>query len=294
MIILPKSLKIKSNRKEEKKMKNLFAILMAITMAISTTGLSLAAVNLDGSETFVAKNTPAAPANPVTVAFSAALKNVTDDASATDMLWSSVTAGVTGWSTANQYIEVQGWAVYSTDWGIQIYTNNTNYTGQGEPAGLIRSDDAQSLPMCWRTRVGYYDPIAGTWSDPGSTAATAAERQIIEGKSGTYTVLYDGVSGNEPGGAHEYFAWFFVMDKSDPDIDNTTTAIELFGDYQTESTFVGSAGYHHAPGADVAANFADPSHPQDKYYIYMGAKFTLARSGYEYKTDTMTVEMYHL
>ena len=294
MTILPKSLKIKSNRKEEKKMKNLFAILMAITMAISTTGLSLAAVNLDGSETFVAKNTPAAPANPVTVAFSAALKNVTDDASATDMLWSSVTAGVTGWSTANQYIEVQGWAVYSTDWGIQIYTNNTNYTGQGEPAGLIRSDDAQSLPMCWRTRVGYYDPIAGTWSDPGSTAATAAERQIIEGKSGTYTVLYDGVSGNEPGGAHEYFAWFFVMDKSDPDIDNTTTAIELFGDYQTESTFVGSAGYHHAPGADVAANFADPSHPQDKYYIYMGAKFTLARSGYEYKTDTMTVEMYHL
>jgi hypothetical protein len=273
-------------------MKRVLSIVMAIMLAFSTSGVAFAAFTVDGSASFTASTTVGGVPG-ISVAFSATMRNLSNDNAAGSMTWTGVTAGSTGWLKADQYIAVQGFATYS-DWGIQVYTDNDNYTGTGEPAGLIRTDNTlYSLPMCWRTKVGYYDSATGNPNAPGSTAATAQELVINEGQSGGYTVLYDGVSGHEPGGANEYYPWFFMLDKNTTDVDPTTAGNQAYGDYQTEATFIGSAGYHHAPG-NVAANFATPSHPQDTYYVYLGAKFTLAVPGATYATDSLTVEMYHL
>ena len=293
MINLPKSLTKKSNVKEVKKMSRFLSIVIAITMIVSTNGLAFAAFDSQGTEIFTATSgTIGSPADPVTVVFSASLKNVSDDTSASQIDWSNVIAGTTGWLASNQYIAVKGWSVYSGGWGIQIYTNNTNYTGTGEPAGLVNtSNPIYSLPMCWRTKVGYYDSDTGNPTDTGSEAISSQELQINQGTSLSSgdTVLYDGVSGHEPGGTSEYFPWSFILDKTDPDVDANTTGDQAFGNYQDLATYIGSAGYQHAP-----TDYATPSDPNDTYYVYLGAKFTLASGGATYTTDSLTVEMYHL
>lgn len=285
-----KFLDTKFEGKEVKIMRNALALLAAITLVLSTSGAA-SAETID-SEVFDASvsitGTPG-----VTVLFEATLRNLSDDSAAVSIAWTGVTAGTTAWLAANQYIAVKGFATYS-DWGTQIYTDNDIYTGTGNPAGLIMDGNPiYALPMCWRTKVGYYDPATGLPDRPGSTAATAEELEINEGTAYGYIVLYDGVAGHEPGGASEYFPWFFTLDKNTPDVDITTPGDQPFGEAQGEATFIGSAGYHHAPG-DVPANFATPSDPNDTYYVYLGAKFTLAVPGNTYSTDTLTVEMYYL
>ena len=235
--------------------------------------------------------------DPVGTAYSA-----DDDAAA--IAWTGVEGGTTRWLRANQYIEARGFATYET-WGIQVYTDNTQaavnpYSGTGNPAGLVRSDNTIfSIPMCWRTKVGYNDN--GTPDEPGSLAISALELQILQGTipdplipGDTMTVLYDGVPGHEPGGAKPYYPWFFALDKqtdSDPETDGVQTYFT--NGYYYDATFLGSSGYHHAPG-NVTANFATPSDAEDVYYIYMGASFTLAMPGKTYTTSTLTVESFHL
>jgi len=284
----------KSIEKEVKKMRNVLALLMAITLAFSTTGIAFADFTPIDSEIFEASSGVIGGKADVTVGFEAKLKNLSDDlVNTTGIAWDAVTAGTTGWLTGNQYVAVKGFATYS-DWGIQVYTDNDNYTGTGNPAGLVREDNTiYSLPVCWRTKVGYYDSSTKDPKKTGSESITAQEKEIYEGTAYGYTVLYDGVPGHEPDGTKEYFPWFFMLDKNTPDVDLTTPDDQPFGNYQQEATFMGSAGYHHAPG-DVAVNFATPSNPNDTYYVYLGAKFTMAVPGKTYSTDTLTVEMYHL
>ncbi|NQT95381.1 MAG: hypothetical protein HQ572_02925 [Candidatus Omnitrophica bacterium] len=280
-------------------MKKLLSLLVAIVMVASTSGTALAAFTSDGTEAFTASSGSVGGTAGISEPFSATLKNLSDDATATDVAWTGVDAG-DGWETADQYIEVTGFATYS-NWGIQTYTDNEDvsaspqYTGTNNPAGLVRTDSTiYNLPVCWRTKAGYYDPVAATYSDPGSAAASSEELEIIQGRDGNYTVLYDGVTGHAPGGTDPYFPWFFILDKGTDDVDVTTTGDQAFDDYQVDATFIGSAGYHHAPGASEPLNFATPNHPQDKYYIYLGANFTLAIPAKTYTTNMLTVEMYHL
>ena len=295
MFNLPKISEQKSKRKEEKAMRKFLSIVITITMIVSTSSLASAAFDSQGTETFTATSGQiSTPQNPITVAFSATLKNLSDDTAPVsgNAEWSNVVAGSTGWLASNQYIEVKGWSVYSAGWGIQIYTDNDNYTGTGEPAGLVNtSNPIYSLPMCWRTKVGYYDSDTGNPTDTGSEAISSQELQINQGTSLSSgdTVLYDGVSGHEPGGTSEYFPWSFILDKTDPDVDANTTGDQAFGNYQDLATYIGSAGYQHAP-----TDYATPSDPNDTYYVYLGAKFTLASGGATYTTDSLTVEMYHL
>jgi len=201
------------------------------------------------------------------------LKSISTDNVAGAIAWPAVTAGSTGWLAANQYIEVEGFATYS-DWGIQIYTDNDNYTGTGEPAGLIRGDNTLfSLPMAWR--VGTEKISAG-----------ADELTINQETLLSLQVLDDGITPDD-----DYFPWFFMLDKNTVDVDVVTAGDQAFGTHQAEATFIGSDGYHHAPG-DV--NYATPLAPDTAYYLYLGANFTMAVPGKTYSTSTLTVEMYHL
>ncbi|MDD5504436.1 MAG: hypothetical protein PHV77_03875 [Candidatus Omnitrophica bacterium] len=253
--------------KEVKNMRVLLSIIMTITMVISTSGLSFAEFSSIGKSTFSASGTVGGSGG-VTVAFSANLKNITGDTTSSSVTWSTITAGTTGWLAAQQYIAVQGFATYS-DWGIQIYTNNTNYTGSGDPAGLInQSNTIYSLPMAWRTKT--------TKLASGST-----ELSIIEKTVGGYAVLADGTG-------QTYYPWFYMLDKRS-DLDTATAGVQAFGNYQEYATFIGSKGYQHAP-----SDYATPSSADMTYYVYLGAKFTQAAPGATYATSSLTVEMYRL
>lgn len=276
--------------REVKEMKKLFTVLLVAALTMSMPASAFAAFTVDDSEVFDASvlvsGTPQ-----VTVPFAASLKNISNDNPASALAWSGITAGTTSWKAANQYAQVQGFATFS-EWGIQIYTNNTNYTGTSDPAGLIREDNTLfSLPMCWRTRAG--------------VKAIPHERDIYQGTSGAFQVLYDGVTPHDldndnpddttkihaPGAASPYFPWFFMLDKRTPDVDSATAGNQAFGNYQAGATFIGSAGYHHAPGT---VNYATPIATDTIYYAYFGANFTLAVPGKTYSTSSLTVEMYHL
>jgi hypothetical protein len=267
----------KSIEKEVKKMKKLIAILTVCTMVFSQTGAAFAEFSEIAHKTFQA-NVAVGGTPRVTIPFSATLHEVEgDDETGGAISWSGVTAGATAWKAANQYIQVQGFTTFS-QWGIQIYTNNTDYTGTGNPAGLVRQDNKIfSLPVCWRTIV--------------SAKATIQELQINQGTSGGFTVLYDGVAGHQPGGASQYFPWFFMLDKRTPDVNAAVADNQPFGNYQQEATFIGSDGYHHAPGA---VNYATPISPTVTYNLYLGANFTLAVPGKTYTTNSLTVQFYNL
>lgn len=267
------SLLEKIKGKEVEAMKRALSILIAVTMVISTSGLSLAFVSLD-SETYPASSGTVGGTPSVTVPFNASLKNISGDTGATSVAWGTITGGVTSWLAANQYIAVEGFTTFS-DWGIQIYTNNTSYMGTGEPAGLINiANPIYSLPMSWRTKT-----------DKLSTGDV--ELEINQETVGGYVVLDDGITPDD-----QYYPWFFMLDKN-TDMDPSTIVHDPFGDYQKEATFIGSDGYHHAPG-DV--NFATPMATDTVYYVYLGANFTMAIPGATYSTDagSLTVEMYRL
>ena len=257
----------KFNGKEVKNMKSLLAIVLAITMVISTSGLSFAAFSSLGSETFTASAAVGGTGG-VVVPFVASLKNISNDASAGSIAWSGVSSGTTTWLASNQYIAVQGFATFS-DWGMQIYTNNTNYTGSDSPAGLVNTGNTlYRLPMAWRTKTA-------------KLAAGSAELGIVPLQVGGFDVLADGTG-------QEYYPWFYMLDKrTDMDPDPDVTA--LFGTHQGYATFVGSAGYQHAPSDYAALPATDTT-----YYVYLGADFTMAVPGATYTTNSLTVEMYRL
>jgi len=256
--------------KEVKKMKSLLSIVIAITMVISTSGLSFAAFSQIGIETFSASSGAVGGTPDVTVPFDASLKNISGDTTAASVTWTGVSSGVTGWLAANQYIAVQGFATYS-DWGIQIYSDNTNYTGTGNPAGLIStSNTIYSLPMAWRTKTA-------------KLTAGSVELGIVEKTVLGYQVLADGTTP-----AVDYYPWFFLLDKA-TDMDTVTAGVQVFGTNDDYATFIGSEGYQHAP-----TDYATPSATDTTYYVYLGANFTMAMPGVTYSTDTLTVEMYRL
>lgn len=259
-------------------MKKLIVILVTTIFALSIASSESAAFTVAGSEVYSASadvtGTPS-----VTVLFSAVLKKISDDEDATSVLWTGVNAGSTSWLRCDQYIAVEGYATYA-DWGIQVYTDNENatiaYTGTGNPAGLVREDNTIfTLSMCWRIKT---KTVLGDSSDLviNQRTVTIEDEDIV--------VLDDGTTDDE------YYPWFFMMDKGS-DMDEDVEGVQPFSDFQAEATFIGSNGYHHAPG-DV--NYATPPATDQIYNIYLGANFTTAVPGSTYSTDTITVEMYHL
>jgi hypothetical protein len=195
----------------------------------------------------------------VTVPFSVSLKNISNNAIAGSVTWPAITAGQTAWLSANQYIAVKGWATYS-NWGIQVYTHNTNYTGTGSPAGLVNTvNTIFSLPMSWRTSTALI---------PAGNAKLSIIEKTVNGNQ----VLADGQG-------LAYYPWFFMLDKKQG----------TFGNYQEYSTFIGSKGYQHAP-----TDYATPAAADTTYYVYLGANFTMAVPGISYSTNSLTVEMYRL
>ena len=260
----------KFNGKEVKKMKSLLVIVIAIMMVISTGDLSFAAFSRINAKTYTATSGVIGGTPSVIQTFTANLRNISNNAAATSISWSKVTAGSTGWLKANQYIAVQGFATHS-NWGIQVYTNNTNYIGTGDPAGLVNtSNTIFSLPMAWRTLTT-------------RVAIGHTKLGIVEKKVSGHQVLADGTTP-----AIAYYPWFFMLDKR-TDMDSNTSGVQPFGTHQDYATFLSARGYQHAP-----TDYATPWATNTTYYVYLGANFTMAIPGVTYRTTTLTVEMYSL
>lgn len=256
------------------------SILMAITMVISTSGLTFAFTQ-DGSPVVFDATVTTTGIPGVIVGLDADLFDVVGDAPAgTTVSWTA--AAGNDWVVANQYISVDGFETYST-WGIQIYTDNENgipeYTGAGNPAGLVNAGNSDvAIPMCWRV-------VADTKYADGSTDLTITEQYIPT--DDIYVLLR--IAGDYVADDDYFAPWFWMLDKETPDVDPATVGDQVFGDYQDYATAVGSSGVQIAPDTYVGI----PSSGSD-YNVYLGAKFTTAAAGATYTTDTLTVEMYHL
>ena len=282
--------------KEVKKMKSLLSIVIAITMVISTSGLSFAAFQSDAA---IAKTATVSvtgiPGIPAGYELSAVVKNVGTDTAATNVGWTVSAAA--DWVPANQYLEVSGFATYP-QWGIQIYTDNTDsvndtdgianpkYTGSGSPAGLVNATSGTStLPMCYRIAVnsnirdGRFAAIG-----PANNELKMQEKYIATGLSAEDTVILRIPSDYVSDG--NFFApWYWMQDKKD--LDPKTAGNQT--QYAAYTTFVDSGSWKLTP-VDI---FPIPERGA-KYCVYFGAKFTGAAAGVTYTTNQLTVEMYHL
>ncbi|MFH1714850.1 MAG: hypothetical protein ABH857_01475 [Elusimicrobiota bacterium] len=85
--------------------------------------------------------------------------------SVSSIYWSGITVGVTDFKAADTVLVVHATSTV-TNWGIRIYTDNKDgsanpqYTGTGDPAGLVAGDDgAITLPMCWRITANTTDTL---------------------------------------------------------------------------------------------------------------------------------------
>ncbi|MFH0732773.1 MAG: hypothetical protein V2A72_07635 [Candidatus Omnitrophota bacterium] len=273
----------KSIEKEVKNMKKLIVILTVAAMLASMPAPAFAAFTQDGVKVLTTATVTVGGTGGPVQGFSATLKNITGNGAATEVAWDPVTAGSTQWLKAKQYVEILGYQTFNV-WGIQAWCDNKKtgasyqFTGSGDPAGLVKSDGKKRLPMCWRTlesKVTY----------------TAKELDIKEIKlttDGTW-VLSDGYTENQKSDGTGYYPWFYLIDKNtvnDFDDDGDTEKFSTYN-YIEYTTFVGQNGWQHAP-----ETYSDPLWP-NPYYMYLGAKFNFAYPNEQYKMNTFTIEMYH-
>jgi hypothetical protein len=279
----------KFNGKEVKKMKNLLAIVIAITMVISTSGLSFAAFDTIGEPIRKTAVVTTSGTEGVVHALSVQVKNVGTNTGATDITWTVDTAA--DWVPANQYLEIGGFATYP-NWGIQIYTDNAHadanpkYTGTGNPAGLVNASTFTStLPMSYRVTVnsnirdGRFAAIG-----PDNDELKMQEKYIATGLSAEDTVILRTLS-DYVDDEDFYAPWYWMQDKKD--LDPKTPGNQT--QYSAYTTFVDSGSWKLTP-TDL---FSIPE-KSAKYCVYLGAKFTGAAAQTTYKTNRLTVEMYHL
>jgi len=255
------------------KMRTLVVFGLAIGMVVACLGIAMAAV------TSVSKKTVAggvvfteAPSGEMTVA----LKEISDDSSATELSWSDVTPGVTEWKAADQYIEVTN-TYNRTGWGIQIYTDNCAGDADPQfyivdpssvnPAGLLATDNKKDvLSLAWR--------IMGD-------ATSYANLGILEVEDPIESDKHHLESTTEASG---YYPWLWMKDAKTPEIPELyTTAFVNGEDYVTVWN---ENGVHHAEGP--LDYYASPS----PNYVYIGARFTTATTPRTYSTSKLTVELF--
>ncbi len=290
--------------REVKNMKKLFAIVLAVALAMSMPVSAFAAFTSDGASATTATVSPTTGSGAIITTFSAALKKISDNTAATSITWTGVQAQNTDWKSADQYIETQGFETNAT-WGIQVFTDNKGaltalptpapnplYTGVAgtDPAGLVKTTDTTKvIPMCWRVVA---DKKLTSASEDGK-ALGIVQKYIATIDS--YVLLR--VAADYVSDTNFFAPWGFMLDKSTPDVKAGVAGDQPFGDYQTYASIAGNFGITVAPGdPDVsgAGTYLSIPTQTSKYNIYVGAKFLNATGGATYTTNRLIVQMYHL
>lgn len=244
--------------------------------------------------------------------------------------WSGINPGVTQWAVADQYLEVHYACiqeagnpgtpyddVWYNGWGMQIYTDNMNtianprFTGVYPPeyaawgkagapagdfaAGLICTDyTTLRLPMCWRVIAPKRFMSPG---EPGYEQNLDKDLNLQ-----IHETLDHHLRRNV---SETYNCWIWLKDKAN---DGWSNPIYWGGRYLPNpnlkwqdgmryATVVCSNGIQHGEmcfdgwGAGPLVGQSDGMYG---VYIYLGADFSRTAVQTTYKTNTLTVEIFHL
>ena len=236
------------------KKKGLLIFCLTLGLVMASVGIAMAFTH-DHEEVNVASATVTG----ATIAdMTVTIKNVSNDAVATEINWSGLSVGVSTWTVANQYIEIDAESTYP-GWGIQIYTNNVDtptvtvvpaspkYTGIAGAAGLVGvTDTTVALPMAWHAE----DDVT-TWGTSPQNPEENAGSTFDNG-----------------------YLW---------QADASENLFTLGDDYITIWNGNGIR-WGYGPGDLVGAT--------SPIVVYLGAKFTTA-TVQSYKTNTIILEQYH-
>lgn len=207
--------------------------------------------------------------------FSADLKNIGTDTSATTITWSE-SVFRNGWKVANQYIDFDLDLDLPLNWNIRIYTDN----GSGDKAGLVATSNGRTfvLPMAWRVdkkAIPYDDGYDAQGHQLKATFDIA--EQIYQVGDEYKGRLYDnGVANPNP----EYNPWFYFVDSVDKDkvvpADNVDNV-----DY---TTVWNCKGFHSAAGGNNYWGMSDMNSNGKVIApkLYFAAGFNSAAGGVTY------------
>lgn len=179
-------------------------------------------------------------------------KKVSDDSDAASIDFGQLDPD-TNLDTPGQYIEID----YESDkslWFIDIYTDNTDWSGGYQRAGLITADGKQRVPLLWQI---YDEPQTG-----GVVFSTTTD-------------------------------WAWLKDRGDWDDPNTTQYDESWAiAFSSGYVNICYGGPSYTNLSPYPNDPPDVRHGSSPIYVYLGGFFESAAAGYYY--TTISFDLYHI
>jgi hypothetical protein len=212
-----------------------------------------------------------------------------------------------GWTIADQYLKV-AYENSEPSWGIQIYTDNMGdaaspkYGGVPtmsllqQPAGLIGEGEPPLLitcPMAWMVLDDVDTNVPVPSENPNGYPKNDPRYKIFF-KSDT-----NGMWGLEK--ARGEWSWLKDLESTkwsaDPNGNGIPDPAEIVSDFSLTgdaySTFISSIGIATGWGDIDAGTRVYILNTQSPIVLYLAATFKIARELRKYKTNTITLELYH-
>lgn len=193
--------------------------------------------------------------------FTAVVKNRSDNQPVPKITWASVSAGVSGWIIADQYVEITSVMTIPNGF-LRTYTDNTSPTASPRFTG---PSGATAAGLVNRTNTTFRIPVA-------------------------WCVRDDVTWGPQPAGDPNttFFGWFYYEDASQPNF-NSNTALMDYAIVQGPGT--PDPWVHYGawpPWGNVGAPFGPAVSPN---YMWFEADFTGGVAG-TYETNSLFIEAY--
>lgn len=320
MIILPKILKQKSQGKEEKVMKKLFAIVLVALFALNTSVPAMAFTS-DVIEILSAEADLETGVPDLRTMSTPELYDALTDApvAGSKVSWSFESGKI--WKRANEYVKI-AYGANLAGWGIQLYSDNTgvdqtspvvspvwtetpdNPSKPDSPAGLVGEGSINylSIPIAWKAFPG------GSYGAPAYVASTDAsteyrtsyteptETAATKNAAGVYVVrLYQYKSGSDLYGEYSWLVdkgtenWFDdnLDDLVDPG--EIRTAYADGDDGNTVVNYLGSSTSTY----DTTGTYIFRDTCESPIYLALAAKIAAGTIKGIYSSNTLTLELYH-
>jgi len=217
-----------------------------------------------------------------------------------------------GWKMANQYLEI-AYDTVDPSWGAQVYTDNMGttaspkYSGDPtrfrfqQPGGLIgEGEPFLTCPMAWMA----LDAVNPNVPIPVETT------NGLPPSDPDHSVFFESDTGGMWGPVTAESEWLWLKDRSVTKWDDKNGNSELdltgnFGDPNYElvadfssigdeySTFISPIGISTGWGDVEAGTRQYILNPESPIVIYMASKFQRATVLQRYKTNTITLELFH-
>lgn len=196
-----------------------------------------------------------------------AVKNVSDDADATDITWdaAAITPGSTGWVNAQQYVLITS-TITNAKSALQVYTDNTHPSSAYKYVHVGTSDTVSAGGLVGKNNPSA-SPLPLAWSMKNVKVAGGA---TVDPTSSDNTIK---------------FASLYFKDKANTLNDGSSTPFRNGEHYIT--ILKGGTGWRWGGGVGDIGGSASGT-----FYMYIGASFSSASTPNEYGTDTLTFEGY--